>query len=101
MAPQNKVDITGLDKRVLLRKLWESSKSAPFFAMSNIPPHPLSESEIDKVFEMEEPYADYLSGRVIKTRFTTDLLDPWGYDRDNGSGAMQKVVDSMRKENLT
>jgi hypothetical protein len=90
------IDITGLDKKKLLKKLWKNSKPAAFFAMSGMSSLSISDSEIDKVFANESCYADYLCGRIIKTSFKTDKLNPWGYDRDNGTGAMQKVVDSMR-----
>ncbi len=85
------IDITGLDK-----KLWENSKPAAFFAMSGMPTPLCSDSEIDKVLSSKDCYADYLCGRVIKTSFKTNKLNPWGYDRDNGSGSMQKVVDSLK-----
>jgi hypothetical protein len=43
------------------------------------------------------PRFDYLAGRVLKV----DLDDPTGfdarlYDRDNGAGAAQAVVDAVR-----
>jgi hypothetical protein len=90
------IDISGLDKKKLLKKLWENSKPAALFAMSGMPSPSISDSEIDEVFADDNCYADYLCGRVIKTSFKTDKLNPWGYDRDNGPGAMQKVINSMR-----
>jgi hypothetical protein len=89
------IDITGLDKRELLRMLWENSKPAAFFAMSGMNPPQCNDTEIDKVLS-KDCYADYLCGRAIKTSFKTNKLDPRGYDRDNGTGAMKRVVDSMR-----
>jgi len=87
------IDITGLNKKQILRALWENSKPASFFSMG-IPTPAIDEDELIKT--LESGYADYLCGRVIKTDFKTDSLNPRGYDRDNGQGAMQKVVDSVR-----
>jgi hypothetical protein len=91
------VDITGLDKKAVLKELWKNSKPAAFFAMNGFPaPANCDDTEVNRIFSTGDCYADYLCGRVIKTSFKTNTLNPWGYDRDNGAGAMQKVVDAMR-----
>ena len=42
---------------------------------------------------------DYLHGRVMKIRIPSeaegDEIDTWGYDRDNGEGAVGKIVDAI------
>jgi hypothetical protein len=96
MTDSKTVDISGLDKMQVLKALWEESKTASFFAMMPKMAPPFSESEAQNVMNSKRPYFDYLSGRVIKTDFTTDQLNPWGYDRDNGKGAMQRVVNSVK-----
>ena len=35
---------------------------------------------------------DYLKGRVMKIDFSGDEADTWGYNRDNGEGAAERVV---------
>ena len=92
----SEIDITGIDKKQLLKELWKNSKTAGFFTMSGMPAPGCNDAEIDRVFSSQDCYADYLCGRVIKTSFKTNKLNPWGYDRDNGAGAMQKVVDAVR-----
>ncbi len=89
------IDCTGIDKVKLLQQLWNNSKTANFFAMSGVSPPPCpSYQEFEKA---AEGYVDYLGSRVIKTNFKDyPNLDPWGYDRDNGSGAMQRAVDSFK-----
>jgi len=96
MATNNKVNIAGLSKTELLRKLWERSTPASFFTMSGIPAPKLSEKELEKSVT---GYVDYLSGRVIKCDLTEDTAYPQMYDRDNGIGAFQSVVDKMRQSN--
>lgn len=39
---------------------------------------------------------DYVFGRVLKVDLSGDSFDPWGYDRDNGSGAAEFVISKLR-----
>ena len=39
---------------------------------------------------------DYLQGRVMKVRLAGDSFDPCGYDRDNGKGAAQRAINSIK-----
>jgi len=41
-------------------------------------------------------YFDYLSGRVMKVDLSSDELDPWLYDRDNGQGAAARMINALR-----
>ena len=42
-------------------------------------------------------YFDYLKGRVMKVDLSSDdSFEEWLYDRDNGKGAAQRVIDSLR-----
>ncbi len=42
-------------------------------------------------------YFDYVYGRPLKVSLKNpDGFDPWGYDRDNGEGAAQRAIDSLR-----
>jgi len=89
------VDISGINKKVFLESLWENSKPASFFTSSGITPPPIDKGELED--SLKNGKADYLSGRVIKMNFSGDTVDPWGYDRDNGTGSVQKIVDEIRK----
>lgn len=41
---------------------------------------------------------DYVYGRCLKVDLTDGVeFDPWGFDRDNGEGAAQKVIDHLRE----
>lgn len=46
-----------------------------------------------------DDYIDYLEGRVIKTNFPVGAkeLDVTLYDRDNGEGAAEQVIDKYRR----
>ncbi len=46
-------------------------------------------------------YFDYLHGKVMKIDLSTGELNPWGYDRDNGSGKAEQVITRLRETGLT
>lgn len=43
-------------------------------------------------------YFDYLYGKVMKVEINKESLRTSLYDRDNGNGAAQRVVDSIRSK---
>lgn len=88
------VDISGIEKRDLLKALWMNSNSASFFTLSGTSPPDLSEKDIDKAIEKRR--IDYLCGRVIKMDISGDTVDPWNYDRNNGNGSVQKIVNVLK-----
>jgi hypothetical protein len=90
------VDITGLNKDEVVRALWRNSKPASVYVLSAIPLPELDESLVKRVLSSDRPYFDYLCGRVMKTDFSTNFLNPWLYDRDNGEGSMKEIVEKLR-----
>jgi hypothetical protein len=112
------VDITGIDKGVLLAELFNNAGIAGLgFLQAGRGPEQMShdqgreivaraladDSEADharmfgqSVLGRRPLYFDYLYGRPLKTDLGNDQVDPWGYDRDHGQGALQKLVDGLR-----
>lgn len=91
-----RVDISGLDKVVLLEALWRRSKPAAFFYISGVsPPEFYSKVARDDGQRCGWSF-DYYAGRVMKCNLSGLSVDPAGYDRDVGAGAMQDVVSSLR-----
>jgi len=89
------VDITGLNKDVLLRALWTRSQPASFFKINGVipPPFDLNQAKC----QLQNGYADYVCGRVIKADiYNKDTVDPYSYDRDNGTCAFAEVVANLR-----
>lgn len=91
-----KIDIKNLDKAKLLQALFNNSKplGLGFFASGSN--SEMSYSEAQKIIAEGNLYFDYLKGRVMKIDISGDEMEPWGYDRDNGQGAAQKVVTALR-----
>lgn len=91
------IDIRGIDKATLVAALFNNSKPVGlgfFAAKSNTK---MTAEDAQKYLDKGQTYFDYLEGRVMKIDVSGDEMDPWGYDRDNGQGAANKVVEAIRK----
>lgn len=93
MSINYSVDISGIDKVVLLRKMWASMAPASFFRMM---PAAVPGFDATLAKEAVKKYIDYFQGRCIKTDLSGDVADSRLYDRDAGTGAMQRIVDGIR-----
>jgi hypothetical protein len=89
------VNIKGLSQAAVLKALHENSKAQ---GMSYLALRELSLEECQSFIDEGQTYFDYLCGKVMKVDLSGDAFDPWGYDRDNGSGAAQRAVDSVRNK---
>lgn len=102
------IDIEGLNKAEVLAELYNNSKiqGMGFFgqlALGDKAGSRMSteeaQQEIDKLKKFSRDlYFDYLHGKVMKVDLSSNKLDPWGYDRDNGSGAAERVVEHIRNK---
>ena len=88
----SEIDISGLDKAVLVQALYASAQPLGMGRL-HYTPEPLSAEEAQK---LATHHIDYCHGRVMKVDVTGDTLDPWGYDRDNGAGTAAAVVAALR-----
>lgn len=113
-----KVDISGVDKGALLAECYNSSsvQGMGVFQAHRGPEVMTHEQGRELVAQalagnsaddntrmfpgLKRPkadlYFDYLFGRPLKIDLTNDEVDPWGYDRDNGDGALQRLVDKVK-----
>lgn len=92
----NLVDISGIDKDILLKALWEYSKPASFFSVSHTLPPGFELVKAKQ--ELHYGYADYICGRLIKTNiYESDLVDPLMYDRHTSPGTLASIVEKLRK----
>lgn len=87
------IDISDLDKAEVLAELYNASKPLGL-GFLHYDPEPMSVEEASELLK-KTTYFDYLKGRVMKVKIE-DQFDPWLYDRDNGTGAAQKVVNKLR-----
>jgi hypothetical protein len=98
------INIEGLSKAEVLKELFNNSKiqgfNAQMVTMGLIPyPKNLTTFEAQEILDNmeEEIYFDYLNGKVMKVDLTSDEgFDPWGYDRDNGEGSAERIIQELR-----
>jgi len=91
------IDITGLDKRDVLAALYNKSRPLGMGFLHHTPDD-MTREEAGELLE-KQTYFDYLRGRVMKVRLDSDTgFEEWLYDRDNGKGAAQSVVDGLRQQ---
>lgn len=95
MVTRTMVDISGLDKAEVLKALYDNTIPLGMGILHWIP-GPMDIEEARAIIASGGTGFDYLHGRVMKVHIGGDEFDPWGYDRDNGDGAAQRVIDTLR-----
>jgi len=89
MTENNSVDISDIDKDILLEELWKNSISL----LNNNNSFNLNIAKS----QMKNSYPDYICGRLIKSDiYNSNLVDPYLYDRENGDNSFKKVVEKIR-----
>lgn len=87
------VDIKGIDRVRLLRALWDRAVAAPFkFVVTT------ETWDEAKAADAVRHYIARFQGRYIQCYLKEDIVDPHGYDMNNGKGAFQRIVDKLKKE---
>lgn len=92
-----KIDITGLDKADVLAALYNAARTQGI-GLLHYRPGDMTSEEARQRLEISTS-VDYLRGRVLKVNLSGDSLCPFAYDRDNGQGAAERVIDALRAQN--
>jgi hypothetical protein len=96
MMDSDQLDLSGLDKAVVLAALYDNAR-AQGMGWLHYTPNPMSIDEARALLS-ETTYFDYVNGRVLKVDLSTDRLDTYLYDRDNGPGAAKRVIEGLRTQ---
>lgn len=89
------VSIEGLDKADVLAALYNGSR-AQGMAFLQYEDRPMTKKEAEELLKRSD-YFDYLKGRVMKVSLRGDKeLNEFLYDRDNGPGAAEQAINSLR-----
>lgn len=91
------IDISGLNKVELLRRLHSLAPPALFFTSSGLPILDFDVNEAKSTLS-ECSYIDHCCGRPIKANLSVDTVDPEMYDKIAGEGTFSKLVAQMRLE---
>ena len=95
------ISIEGLHKADVLAALFNAARPQGL-GFLHYKERTMDREEAERLLA-QGSYFDYLEGRVIKTRISSDrdTIDEGLYDRDNGEGAAQKVIDELRATGQT
>lgn len=88
------IDISKLDKAEVLAALYNHSRQQGMGFLHARGRSAMTTQEARELLK-EQTYFDYLYGRVMKTDLKGDILRPRLYDRDNGSGAAARAIESL------
>lgn len=89
------ISIEGLDKADVLAALYNGSRPQGI-GFLQYEEKPMTRKEAEELLKGTD-YFDYLKGRVMKVSLSSDTeLNPWLYDRDNGPGAAERAISSLR-----
>ena len=91
------IDITGLNRADVLAALYNASRPQGM-GFLHYDPKPMERKEAEALL-ISHKYFDYLKGRVMKLAIEETEFDERFYDRDNGNGAAQRVIDALREGN--
>ena len=91
------MNIAGLDKAEVLAALYNGSRQQGMgFLQTRGAEDMTVEQAREELAKNERGHFDYLHGRVMKIDLRGDELETWLYDRDNGQGAAEAIIDALR-----
>ena len=91
------INISKMDKIEVFRALYNKAKTQGM-GIFQFEPSDMSREEAESIFnQSNDKYFDYVKGRVMKVDLSGDILDTRLYDRDNGEGKAQMVIEILGK----
>ena len=91
----NEIDVSKIHADKLLAGLYNSARVQGLGILQARSEDMTPEQAAELLSGEESQYFDYLHGRVMKVVINGSTLDPYLYDRDNGDGAAQAVIDRI------
>ena len=89
------ISLKGLNKADVLSALYNCASSPGMGSLAR-DSKPMTREVAQKIIDGGVTYFDYLQGRVMKVDISGNELDPWLFDRDNGSGVAERAINSVR-----
>lgn len=91
------MNIAGLDKAEVLAALYNGSRRRGMgFLQTRGAEGMTVEQAREELANNERLYFDYLHGRVMKISLRGDELNTALYNRDNGQGAAEAIIEALR-----
>lgn len=90
------MDISNLNKPELLAALYNKAK-VQGLGVLHATEGDMPIKEAKSIFEnSQDKYFDYVKGRVMKVDLSGDELKTFLYNRDNGEGAAEKIIEGLK-----
>jgi len=97
-AEDNTCDITGLDKKEVLRALFNAAQvNMDSFHCARAALSELTEQDLDDALMSGGYSVEYLKGRQLKVNLRSNTVDVRLFNRYNGSGAGQRAIAVLRR----
>lgn len=91
------MNISNLNKAVILASLYNNSKPLGM-GFLHYTPESMKLEEAESLLK-NQTYFDYLHGRVMKIDLSGDELRTDLYNRDNGPGEAERIINGLRRNN--
>lgn len=88
------IEIKGKSKAKILATLYNNAR-VQGMGWLHYDPTPMTESQAQELLDGGNTYFDYLKGRVMKVDLSGDYMETWLYNRDNGKGKAEKLIDAL------
>lgn len=89
------ISILDLDKAEVFAALYNGAR-AQGMRFLRYTPEPMTAEQARTRFGDNFGYFDYVDGRVMKVQLADDVFNPSLYNRDNGQGAAESVINTLR-----
>jgi hypothetical protein len=93
-TPVGEIDISRLNKAEVLSALFNASKQQGMGIFHTRGASGMTVAQAQEELDAlgDDPYFDYLHGRIMKVRLRGPTMRVWAYDRDNGPGAAERAL---------
>jgi len=90
------VDISGIDKKMLLQSLYEYAKPLGMGIYHYTPNDTLPNQEMESI--LARGHIDYLHGRAMKINISGNSVNTFSYNRNHGENAAEKIIATLRSK---
>jgi hypothetical protein len=92
------MNITGLNKAVVLAALYNSSKQQGLGALYHSGKQEMTLEEAEELISANpRMYFDYIHGHILKINLSENEVHTGLYNRDNGDGKAESIIEQLRQ----
>lgn len=90
------MDITGMNKAEILASLYNRSKTQGMGVL-HYQEGDMTVEEAQEMLDQGQTYFDYVKGRVMKIELSGDELETDLFNRDNGDGVCERIIEQLKQ----